>query len=96
VSKQIYKLAETSRVTRGLDGAIALDIRQGQLFSFNLVGSRILELLERGLADSDIEDEISREFGVDREVAQNDHEEFLRTLRKYRLIEEVQPETQSE
>ena len=96
MSEQTYKLAETSRVTRGRDGAIALDIRKGQLFSINLVGSRILELLERGLADSDIEDEISREFGVDPEVAQSDHEEFLRTLRKYRLIEAMQPEAQSE
>jgi hypothetical protein len=46
------------RSTHSQDGAIVLDIRQGQMFNLNFVGSRILELLKNGTAQPDIVDEI--------------------------------------
>jgi len=83
----MYRVAEGVRSTHGQDGAIVLDIRQGQMFNLNLVASRILQLLERGSAEPEIVEEIIREFGVSRHLAENDVQEFLQTLRKYQLLE---------
>src|SRR5208282_5671012 len=79
---EMYTLSETVRSTHNQDGAIVLDVRQGQMFSLNFVGSRILELLKSGTNDSEIVDEIVREFGVGRDLAENDVREFLENLKK--------------
>jgi hypothetical protein len=84
----MYRVSDTVRSTHGQDGAIVLDIRQGQMFNLNFVGSRILELLKDGSAQPKIVDEIVREFGISRHLAENDVHVFLQTLRKYRLVEE--------
>lgn len=83
----MYRLSDTVRSTHGLDGAVLLDIRQGQMFNLNFVGSRILKLLETGSPQPEIVNEIIREFGVSRQLAENDVETFLETLRKHQLIE---------
>ena len=85
----MYRVADDIRSTHGQDGAIVLDIRQGQMFNLNLVGSRILELLKRGTSESAIADEIVREFGISRHLAKSDLQTFLDTLSKCRLIEHV-------
>ncbi len=84
----MYRVSDTVRSTHGQDGAIVLDIRQGQMFNLNFVGSRILELLKDGSAQPEIIDEIVREFGISRHLAEDDVNAFLQTLRKYRLVEE--------
>jgi Coenzyme PQQ synthesis protein D (PqqD) len=91
VGLPMYKVSEGIRSTHGQDGAIVLDIRQGQMFNLNFVGSRILELLQGGTAQSQIVEEIVREFGVGDERVANDVQEFLRTLKKNRLVEEQGP-----
>lgn len=83
----MYRVSNTVRSTHGQDGAIVLDIRQGRMFNLNVVGSRILELLNKGLAQPEIVDEIVREFGVSRHLAENDLQRFLETLEKHRLVE---------
>jgi hypothetical protein len=87
VGLPMYKVSEGIRITHGQDGAIVLDIRQGQMFNLNFVGSRILELLQGGSAQPQVVDEIVREFGVGRHLAENDVQEFLQRLRKYHLVE---------
>jgi hypothetical protein len=84
----MYRVSESVRSTHGQDGAIVLDIRQGQMFNLNFVGSRILELLKNGSTESAIVDEIRREFGVSRDLAENDVREFLQNLKKRHLVEE--------
>ena len=84
----MYRISDTVRSTHNQDGAIVLDIRQGQMFNLNLVGSRILELLKSGSAESAIVDQVSREFGVSRKLAENDVREFLQSLKKCHLVEE--------
>ena len=84
----MYRVSDTVRSTHNQDGAIVLDVRQGQMFNLNFVGSRILELLKSGSTESEIVDEIGREFGVGRELAENDVREFLRNLEKCQLVEE--------
>jgi hypothetical protein len=84
----MYRVSDTVRSTHNLDGAILLDIRQGQMFNVNFVGSRILELLKNRSTESEITAQISREFGVDRELAESDVRQFLQALKKCQLVEE--------
>lgn len=86
----MYRVSEGLRSTHGQDGAIVLDVRQGQMFNVNFVGSRILELLKSGASESQILDVISREFDVSRDIAESDLREFIETLTKHRLVEECQ------
>jgi len=81
------RVSDTVRSMHGRDGAIVLDIRQGQMFNVNLVGSRILELLKGEASEAEIVDSIIHEFGVTRQIAENDVQKFCEALRKYHLIE---------
>jgi hypothetical protein len=82
----VYRVSEGVRSTHGQDGAIVLDVQQGQMFNLNRVGSRILELLESGSAESDIVNVISHEFNNSREVVEKDVHEFIESLRKHKLV----------
>jgi hypothetical protein len=83
----MYRTAESVRSTHGQDGAVVLDIRQGQMFNLNLVGSQILELLQAGSDEPRIVDEICQKFAVSREVAQSDVREFIECLKEHHLLE---------
>lgn len=83
----MYRVAESVRSTHGQDGAVVLDIRQGQMFNLNLVGSRILELLETGATETAIVEEISQKFEVSSEIAQSDVREFIESLKQHHLLE---------
>jgi hypothetical protein len=87
----MYRVSNTVRSTHNQDGAIVLDVRQGQLFNVNFVGSRILELLKNKPTESAIVDLISREFDISRDLAENDVREFLQALKKCHLVEEYEP-----
>jgi hypothetical protein len=84
--KPMYRVSDGVRSTHGQDGAIVLDVQQGQMFNMNLVGSRILELLENGSPESDIVSVISREFNASREVVENDVREFIESLKTNKLV----------
>jgi hypothetical protein len=82
----MHRVSERVRSTHGQDGAIVLDVQQGQMFNLNRVGSRILELLESGTAESDIVNVISQEFNTSREVVEKDVHEFIESLTKHKLV----------
>ena len=82
----MYKVSDTVRSTHSQDGAVVLDIRLGEMFNLNPVGSRILELLNSGFAEADIVDEISRQFNAERSVVERDVQEFVASLQEHRLI----------
>jgi coenzyme PQQ synthesis protein D (PqqD) len=88
VGLSMYRVSEGVRSTHGQDGAIVLDVRQGQMFNLNFVGSRILELLETGAPESAIVDEISQKFDVSRDVAESDVQEFIESLKQHHLLED--------
>lgn len=88
VGQPLYRVSDGVRSTHGQDGAIVLDIHQGQMFNLNPVGSRILELLESGSAEAEIVDVISREFGTSREIVENDVREFIGSLKEHKLVAE--------
>jgi len=83
----MYKVSDSVRSTHGQDGAIVLDVRQGQMFNLNLVGSRILELLECGSSEEQIADRVSREFNAHVETVKRDIAEFLEELKTNKLVD---------
>jgi hypothetical protein len=90
----VLKLSGQVRSTHNQDGAVVLDIRQGQMFRLNLVGSRMLELLKEGHSEAQIAEEISREFGAARGIVETDLREFLTHLEKHHLLELGEAEPQ--
>lgn len=86
----MYRVAESIRSTHGPDGAVVLDIRQGQMFNLNPVGSRILELLESGAHESAIVDDISQRFSVGRDIAEADVREFLESLKRHHIVDDAE------
>jgi hypothetical protein len=87
----MHKVSESVRSTHGQDGAIVLDVQQGQMFNLNVVGSRILELLECGSSEEQITGAISREFSADIETVRKDVAEFLEELKKNKLVDAAAP-----
>jgi hypothetical protein len=89
------KLSEQVRSTHNQDGAVVLDIRHGQMFRLNLVGSRMIELLKLGYTEERITEEISRDFGASRNVVETDLREFIAHLEKHHLLELGPPESKT-
>ena len=83
----MLKIADGVRSTHNPDGAVILDIHHGQMFTLNLVGSKILEMLERGCPEARMVEEISRKFRIRPEIVERDVREFLECLEKHRLVE---------
>ena len=72
--------------THGQDGAVALDIFQGQVFRLNHVGSRIFELLKQGLSETATAEQLACEFEICPARAQGDVRDFVATLEKHQLL----------
>jgi hypothetical protein len=87
----MHKVSDSVRSAHGQDGAIVLDVQQGQMFNLNLVGSRILQMLEKGKAEPVITAQISQEFGIREEIVRADLKEFVQTLARYGLLETSTP-----
>ena len=64
-----------------------LDVHHGQMFCLNIVGAKILLLIERGYDESRIADEISRDYGASKEVVRTDVIEFIETLEKHHILQ---------
>jgi Coenzyme PQQ synthesis protein D (PqqD) len=80
-------ISDSVRSTRTEDGRILLDLRHGQMFSLNVVGSRILDLIEQGWDEARISEEISRTYGTTIEVARTDVHDFIEALCKDSIIQ---------
>ena len=85
----MYRVAESLRVTHGRDGAVVLDVAKGRIVNINIVGSRVLQLLQEHYDESAIVREISTTFGVTVETSAQDVHEFLAQLKSEHLIEEL-------
>lgn len=82
----MFRISETIRRAETVDGGILLDIHHGQMFCLNVVGSKILEMMQRGYDESRIADEISRDYGVNRDIVRSDVIEFIETLHKHHIL----------
>lgn len=89
----MYKVCDAVRSTHSRDGAVVLDVQQGKIFTLNLVGSKILQLLVRGYTEDVITAEISRDFGAQQEVVRADLKEFLQMLTRHGLIDTSERKT---
>ena len=83
----MFRVSETIRRTATADGGILLDVHHGQMFCLNVVGAKILELMQRGYDESRIADEISRDYGASKEVVRADVIEFIDTLQKHHILQ---------
>lgn len=85
--RAMFRVSDSIRHTQTLDGGVLLDVHHGQIFSLNIVGARILELMQKGYDESRIADQISQIYGVSSELARADVTEFIESLHKNRIIE---------
>lgn len=83
----MFRVSDTIRRTETPDGGILLDVHHGQMFCLNVVGAKILELMQRGHDESRIADEISRDYGASKEVVRADVIEFIETLQKHHILQ---------
>jgi hypothetical protein len=68
------------------DGGVVLDIGQGRMFSLNSSGSFIFQLLEKGLPEEHIVEELVKQFGVTAELARRDLAGFCASLKNHALL----------
>ena len=78
--------SDTVRSTNTEDGRVLLDVRHGQMFSVNVVGSKILELVEHGWDEARIAEEISRIYTITIEIVRPDVHDFIEVLRKHEIL----------
>ena len=83
----MFKIADTIRRTQTQDGGILLDIHHGQMFSLNLVGAKILELLDGGFDEAQIAVQVSQAYAMDLETVRADVHEFLEALNKHHILQ---------
>lgn len=57
------------------------------MFSLNVVGSKILELIEQGWDEARIAEEISRAYATTIEVARTDIHDFIEALYKHSILQ---------
>jgi hypothetical protein len=85
-AQTMLTISTSVRMTKSQDGAILLDVEQGEIFTLNPVGTRIVELLQEGRDEFSLAGTLSREFSVPEEVVRGDVDDFLTRLRQQRLI----------
>jgi hypothetical protein len=83
----VFRISDTIRRTETADGGILLDVHHGQMFCLNIVGSKILELMQRGYDESRIAAEISRQYGVSGDIARADVIDFIETLHRHHILQ---------
>jgi len=77
---------DTVRSASTADGKILLDTRDGRMFSVNVTGSKILELLEQGLDEQGIAERISDDCAGNLAAIRTDVHEFIEALQKHRIV----------
>ena len=85
----MLRLSDTIRRTETSDGGILLDVHHGQMFCLNVVGAKVLDLMQRDYDEARIADEISRQYGASREDVRADVIKFIETLRKHHILQPV-------
>ena len=89
----MFLVSDTIRQAETADGNILLDVHHGQMFSLNVVGAKILQLLRKGYDTSRIANEISRDYGMNADAVRTDVIEFIETLHKHHILQPIPPTT---
>lgn len=64
-----------------------LDIHHGEMFCLNVVGSKIIELLERGLDEAQIAEQVSSVFAADIETVRVHVRDFIEVLHQHHILQ---------
>src|SRR5229473_8011250 len=88
----MMKVLEHVRTTITQDGAVLMNIKGGQMITLNLTGSIIWQQLADGRSPEQIADTLSPQFGIPREQALADVNEFLQQLESQHLIGPLESE----
>lgn len=83
-------ISEHIRTTITQDGAVLMNIKGGSMLTLNPTGSIIWQQLRDGRSPEQIADRLASEFGIPREQACADVNEFLEQLEAQHLIESVE------
>jgi hypothetical protein len=89
----MFRISETIRRADTPDGGILLDVHHGEMFCLNVVGAKILELMQHGYDESRMADEISTAYGVNKDSARADIGEFIEILHKHHILQPARPES---
>jgi len=84
------KISGHVRTTITQDGAVLMNIKGGHMATLNPIGSIICQQLSDGRSPEQIADRLASEFGVSREQASADVNEFLEQLEAQHLIESAE------
>ena len=87
----MFRISDTIRRTETVDGGILLDVHHGQMFCLNVVGAKILELMQRGYDESRIAEDISCAYSMDRNTVRRDVAEFIESLNKHHILQPIRP-----
>jgi hypothetical protein len=83
----MFQLSESVRRTKNEDGGVLLDIHLGRMFCLNVVGSKILDLLEKGFDTAQIAAEVSDAYAMDIETVRTDVRDFVEVLNKHHILQ---------
>ena len=75
------RLLDSIRRLSSDDGGVLFDLRGGTMFRVNLVGTRVLDLLEQGDSVAQIAEKLSAEFQVPLTRVQADVRAFVESLK---------------
>lgn len=83
----MYRISDSIRRTATQDGGVLLDVLHGRMFCLNVIGARIVEMMQRGYDEERIAEEISRDYGVEKNIVRADVAEFIGSLEKHRILQ---------
>lgn len=82
----MFEVSTGVRSTRNEDGGILLDVNRGKVFRLNRVGALIFQRLREHQNETQIAEELSRQFDISVQSIQIDLVEFLRSLEQQGLV----------
>lgn len=85
----MFVISDAIRQAETADGEILLDVHHGQMFSLNVVGAKVLQMVRKGYDTSHIANEISRDYGANADVVRADVIEFIEALRRHHILQPI-------
>jgi hypothetical protein len=83
----MFRVSNTVRRTKTEDGGVLLDIHHGRMFCLNIVGAKILDLLDKGFETREIAAEVSDAYAMDVETVRADVLDFFEVLNKHHILQ---------
>ena len=80
------RISENVRTTVNQDGAVLMDIQRGSMLTLNPIGSIIWQQLSDDCSPEQIAERLASVFGIGREQALTDVNEFVEQLQAQHLI----------